>query len=29
MPYGRWVNELPTGCFVAVHQDIGVTVVVR
>jgi hypothetical protein len=29
MPYGSWVNDLPTGFFVAVHEDIDGTVIVR
>jgi hypothetical protein len=30
MPYGSWINDLPpTGFFVAVHTDIGGTVIVR
>jgi hypothetical protein len=30
MPYGSWINDLPpAGCFVALHEDIGGTVIVR
>jgi hypothetical protein len=30
MPYGSWINDLPpTGFFVALHEDIGGTVIVR
>jgi hypothetical protein len=29
MPYGSCVNDLPTGFFVAVHEDIDGTVILR
>jgi hypothetical protein len=30
MPYGSWINDSsPTGFFVAVHKEIGGTVIVR
>ena len=30
MPYGSWINDLPsTGLFVAVQKDIGGTVTIR
>jgi hypothetical protein len=29
MPYGSWVKDLSDGFFVAMHKEIGGTVIVR